>query len=206
MLQPLFLDILGFILPLLAGALAFQAGRTIRSWRKALRVSFAILATAVIVGGTALAFLLPNDVAPLLSRLGGATVALSWTALLLVGVVWRVPGRSFSTGFLVSLALLAGCLIAIESSGRLWWRFGDPRAWQRVPNAEGLLRQSSGLSCSPTAAAMLLHRYGIGSSEGEMAYLANTSLFGTDAYSIARALQMKAQSHDCEITNCGNLL
>ena len=199
MRQPLLLDMLEFFLPLLAGALAFQAGRTIRSWRKAFRIGFAIFTTAVIVGGTALAFLLPDDAAPVFARLGGPTVLLSWIALLLLAIVWRVPGRSFSTGFLASIAVLAGCLIAIESSGRLWWRFGNPQAWRRVPNAEGLLQQSSGLSCSPTAAAMLLHRYGISSSEGEMAYLARTSFFGTDAYSIARALQMKAKPHDCDV-------
>jgi ABC-type bacteriocin/lantibiotic exporter with double-glycine peptidase domain len=40
---------------------------------------------------------------------------------------------------------------------------------------------------------MLLHRYGIRASEGEMAYLAGTSLFGTDAQAIARALQQKVR-------------
>jgi ABC-type bacteriocin/lantibiotic exporter with double-glycine peptidase domain len=40
---------------------------------------------------------------------------------------------------------------------------------------------------------MLLHRYGIAASEGEMAYLANTSLFGTSEYGIAQALTAKMQ-------------
>src|SRR5262249_26849544 len=75
------------------------------------------------------------------------------------------------------------------------WRFCAPQSWQRYADAEGRLQQSSGLTCSPAVAVMLLHRYGIRASEGEMAYLAGTSLFGTDAYSIARALQRKVEPH-----------
>lgn len=39
---------------------------------------------------------------------------------------------------------------------------------------------------------MLLQHYGIVASEGEMAYLANSSLLGTDAWSMVRALSRKA--------------
>jgi ABC-type bacteriocin/lantibiotic exporter with double-glycine peptidase domain len=42
---------------------------------------------------------------------------------------------------------------------------------------------------------MLLHHYGVQTSEGEMAYLANTSYLGTDVRSIARALTLKGRSH-----------
>src|SRR5262249_47964863 len=73
--------------------------------------------------------------------------------------------------------------------GRLWWRFAAPELWERTADAGGSLQQSSGLTCSPAAAVMLLHRHGIPTSEGEMAYLAGTSLFGTDAPSMCRALQ-----------------
>ncbi len=45
------------------------------------------------------------------------------------------------------------------------------------------------------SAAMLLHCYGVRTSEGEMAYLANTSLFGTDARSIRPALNAKLARH-----------
>jgi ABC-type bacteriocin/lantibiotic exporter with double-glycine peptidase domain len=109
-------------------------------------------------------------------------------------VVWSVPNRSLSSGFLGCLVALAGCLLLIEASGRLWWRFCAPGAWQRSADAKGRLQQSSGFTCSP-AAVMLLHRHGIPSSEGEMAYLAGTSLFGTDALATTRALQRKARPH-----------
>ncbi|MBY0231583.1 MAG: hypothetical protein K2W96_20040, partial [Gemmataceae bacterium] len=52
--------------------------------------------------------------------------------------------------------------------------------------------QTSGTTCGPAAAAMLLRRYGIEAGEGEMAYLAGTSLFGSDAHALARALEAKA--------------
>src|SRR5206468_2988486 len=38
-----------------------------------------------------------------------------------------------------------------------------------------------------------LHHHGIEASEGELAYLAGTSLLGTDAWSIARAITFKAR-------------
>jgi hypothetical protein len=40
---------------------------------------------------------------------------------------------------------------------------------------------------------MLLHQYGITAGEGEMAYHANTSLFGTDEHAMARALNAKVR-------------
>src|SRR5262249_29827970 len=48
-----------------------------------------------------------------------------------------------------------------------------------------------GQTCSPAAAAMLLRHYGIDASEGEMAYLARTSLLGTEVQALARALTHK---------------
>jgi hypothetical protein len=194
MRQPLLFDFLDVLLPLAVGAIAFLLGRSLRRWPGALRIGIVALAMALVsAGALALSGFLPAAAGPMLSRLGGATVLLSWTALLLLGVVWSAPGRSFSSGFLAALAGLAGCLILIETSGRLWWRFGDPQSWQRVADADGRLRQSNGLTCSPTAAVMLLHRHGISASEGEMAYLAGTSLFGTDALDIVRALQLKVE-------------
>jgi hypothetical protein len=196
MLRPLPLDLLTFLLPLSAGALAFVLGRSFRRWPRALRIGTVVLALAVVAAGaTSLARILPSDAGLVMSWLGGPTVLLSGVALLLLGVVWGVPNRSLSSGFLAALTALAGCLLLIETSGRLWWRFCAAQAWQRSADAEGCLQQSSGLTCSPAAAVMLLHRHGISSTEGEMAYLAGTSLFGTDAHSMTRALRWKAQPH-----------
>src|SRR5262249_8652817 len=66
-----------------------------------------------------------------------------------------------------------------------------PELWHRTADTKGALRQSSRWTCAPAAAVMLLRRHGIDASEGEIAYLANTSLFGTDARSLARALSFK---------------
>jgi hypothetical protein len=153
----------------------------------------------VAVGGLTLAHVIPPDVGFWVSRIGGATVLLAWVAQFLVGIVWDTTGRSFSASFLVVLTLLAGCLIAVESSGRLWFRYRETELWQRYPDPNGVLQQSSGASCSPTAAAMLLHRHGIKASEGELAYLAGTSLFGTDAPSIANALRLKLEDRGWQV-------
>jgi ABC-type bacteriocin/lantibiotic exporter with double-glycine peptidase domain len=85
-------------------------------------------------------------------------------------------------------------LVAIESSGAALWRFVWTDAWDRSPDTAGCLCQSSGMTCGPVAAAMLLHRQGIRASEGEVAYWAGTSFFGTDAWSLARALARLGQS------------
>src|SRR5947209_4007089 len=194
MLHPLPLDIVGFLLPVALGALAFATGRSLRHRRKPLRVGVLTVTVAVVAAaGLSLAVPLPGGFIDFLSRLGGTTVLLYWAALLLLGVVWAAPGRGLSSGFIAALATLTGCLIVIETGGRLWWRFAAPELWERTADAGGCLRQRSGLTCSPAAAVMLLHRHGIPASEGEMAYLAGTSLFGTDAPSMCRALQAKVE-------------
>jgi len=84
-------------------------------------------------------------------------------------------------------------MLLIQVSGPLWWRFFAPQLWARTADERGCLQQSTGLTCSPAAAVMLLHHYGIAASEGEMAYLAKTSLFGTEGRNMARALSYKVQ-------------
>lgn len=196
MLRPLVFDILALVLPLFLGALAFWGGRSLRRLPGGLRVCFVGFAVVIVAGGAvSLAGLLPDAVGRLVSWVGGGTVLLSWAALLLLGVAWSAPGRRLSGGFLTGLAAVAGCLLLIEGSGPLWWRFAAPELWQNTPDSQGYLRQSSGLTCSPAAAAMLLRRHGIEASEGEMAYLAGTSLFGSDAYAMGRALSRKVRPH-----------
>jgi hypothetical protein len=194
MMRSLVWDLLSFLLPLVAGACAFLLGRSFQRCPKALRV--AIIAASLLgvaVGVLSLGGLLPVQVRSVLSWLGGGTTMLCWSALILLGIVWSVPRRSMSTGFLAVLVAIAACMVFIDASGSLWWRFLAPETWQRYPDEQGQLQQSSGLTCSPTAAVMLLAQYGVRASEGEMAYLAGTSLFGTDAESIARALGRKVE-------------
>src|SRR5205814_1502410 len=87
MLRPLVLDILGLLLPLAAGALTFSLGQSLRRLPIALRVGIVALAIGLVVGGgVSLARLLPDGLESALSEAGGATVLLSWAALLLLGV------------------------------------------------------------------------------------------------------------------------
>jgi hypothetical protein len=194
MLRPLAFDIAMLLIPIAVGAGAFLLGRSIYRGATFLRIGAVAVVVAIVIAGVFAFFsLLPAQVEPVVSRIGGATIILCWSALFLMGVVWKAPRRSFSTSFLSAIAGIAGILIVIESAGALWWRFGDTDAWRRTANAEGALQQSSGATCSPAAAVMLLGKFGISSSEGEMAYLSGTSLFGTDDYAIARALDRKVE-------------
>lgn len=191
-MHSLLADLWTLVWPLAIGVGLFLSGTRLRRLPRAIRFFLVLFAMSVVIlGGLSLARRLPLEVSWRLSDVGGASVLLCWVAMLLLGVVWVVPGRSFSSGFIAAIALLACFIIGIESAGRLWWRLAERQSWDRVVDDEGRLQQSSGATCSPTAAVMLLHLYGIQTSEGEMAYLAGTSLFGTDAPSIARALRQK---------------
>jgi hypothetical protein len=190
MLRPLVSDFLGSLAPLGVGASAFLLGRFLHYFSKPLRLALISIAIcSVTVVGLALCDIIPTWANRVFSFLGGPFFILSWAALFLFGVVWSAPHRRFSTGFLSCLVLVATTLLVLEGSGRLWWRFFASSLWERTVDSQGLLRQSNGLTCSPVAGVLLLHHYGIETSEGEMAYLANTSVFGTDAYGLAEALE-----------------
>jgi hypothetical protein len=192
MLRPLPLDLLAVFVPLGLGAAAFVLGRSLIRLAKPLR-GFIIVSTIslVVIGASSLAGLLPDRIEAVLSHVGGGTVVLSWAALLLLGFVWSIPRRPLRSGFLLALVLAAIGLQLLETGGALWWRFLAPSLWRQFADARGCLMQSSGFTCSPAAGVMLLHQHGIVASEGEMAYLAKTSFFGTDRHALADALAMK---------------
>jgi hypothetical protein len=127
-----------------------------------------------------------------LLAVGGETSPACWSAAFLLGVVWNSPGRSTSSAFLAIVVGLAAVFLLLNGSGRLWWRFLAEREWANGPGKDGSLAQTTGWTCAPTAAAMLLHAHGISATEGEMAYLAGTSWMGTDLYATAEALDRKA--------------
>lgn len=130
---------------------------------------------------------------------GGLTTFACVCAMLLLDVVMTSTGRSTSNQFLWALVALVGMIQILNSGGRLWWRFVSETAWHNAPAADGTLQQTSGWTCSPAVAAMLLHHYGVNTTEGEMAYLANTNYLGTDAPSIAHAMSIKGQSHNLNV-------
>lgn len=196
MLRPLYLDLLDVLLPLAAGLAALGCGRQLHRLKPALfraGVGLAVLVIGLLGVSYFLPF--PEAVNDALWHAGGETTVACLAALLLLGVVWSARGRGTSTGFLRALVAVIALVLVLHSGGRWWWRTLGQAAWQNVPDRAGCLTQSAGWTCSPAAASMLLHQYGIEASEGELAYRANTSFLGTDLRSIAQALTRAGQPH-----------
>lgn len=138
----------------------------------------------------------PEAVNDVLWHVGGEATIASLVAMLLFGIVWAAPGRSTSTGFLFVMVGLVVLILVLNSGGRLWWRTFSQATWDNAPDAAGCLKQTTGRTCSPAVATMLLRHHGVNTTEGEMAYLANTSYLGTDVRSIARAMTKKAAPNE----------
>jgi hypothetical protein len=146
------------------------------------------LAVAGAVGASVLGFL-PWAIYETVLEIGGAAVVVGWLGLVLLSVWWgRAPAGRWESCVIVCLAAGMGGLIVLQSGACLWWRLVRPELWERRADARGGLQQATGWTCYPAAAVMLLHHYGIAAGEGEMAYSANTSLWGTDHHAMARAL------------------
>jgi hypothetical protein len=187
------MDLVRLFLPLCLGvipcAIGYWAGR-----RRAVAyvlVALAAAGTAMVIA--ALFAILPPKAGAIVAACGGPTLVLCWLALLALGVAWQMVGHRWCRPFLY-LAAAAGCVIAMEGGAGLWWRFGVPGLWKQRADARGGRQQATGFTCYPAAAVMLLHHYGITAGEGEMAYYANTTLFGTDEHAMARALTAKLRS------------
>jgi hypothetical protein len=169
-------------------AVGYWSGR----WR-AVGYSLVALAAAGIALVTAALFaLLPPKAGAIVAASGGPTLVISWLTLLALGVAWRMLGRPWGRPCLY-LAAGVGCVIAMEGGAGLWWRLVVPGLWRQGADALGGRRQATGFTCYPAAAVMLLHHYGIPAGEGEMAYHANTTLFGTDEHAMARAVTAKVR-------------
>ena len=68
----------------------------------------------------------------------------------------------------------------------------DPGSMYGVVRGDGVCQQTTPYTCGASAAATLLHHYGITSTEAEMAELCWTnSLSGTDEFCVARGLRLK---------------
>jgi len=189
MLRPLPLDLLSAALPPGAGLLAFFAGKTLHRLPTLLRravLGLVLLLIALLVGAYLTS--LCDWSGPLLYPLGGETVAACTAALLLLGVVWSQPGRSTSSGFLLTVVCLAVLILVLAVSGQLWWRWFDRQVRHNTADARGCVQQTTGFTCSPAATVMLLHQNNLSFTEGELAYQASTSLLGTDLYSMAQVL------------------
>ena len=193
MVRSLALDLFDVLLPFLASVVAFLGGCVLeRLPTYFFRTIIGVAVSTVLFFGVSYFTPIHAMVSDSFWHIGGVTTVACFVAMLLLGVVWTSRGRSTSTGFLRVIVGLVFLIVLLNSGGRLWWRFVNTTAWQNLPDATGCLKQSSGWTCSPAVAAMLLHHYAIETSEGEMAYLAGTNYLGTDAPSIAHAIMAKA--------------
>jgi hypothetical protein len=203
LLRPLSSDVLSFLTPLLIGLGAYLLGRYFKRLSLAVRVSLVGLTVAAIFVVMAMLFqAMPRPVEVAFSYVGGVIIVLCWMILAVIGYSWATPNPSSDFFARFFLALMPVALIAVESGGSLWFRFINTEPWKNRPSAAnwgGRMVQTTKMTCLPVSAAMLLDSYGLVDkdkddfdfSEGELAYLANTSFFGSDGHVMARAMTQK---------------
>jgi hypothetical protein len=125
---------------------------------------------------------------PLTWLFGRESVVACLAGLAVLGAAYRAERRTISNASLHLATGLAFAVLALLTSGWLMLRLLMPQVYGNRPDRDGILQQTTGMTCSPAAAAMLLHRFGISISEGELAERAGTGLLGTDPHSMVRAL------------------
>lgn len=159
------------------------------------RNTAAAMGLALAVGAAAAHYPPLRDVVgPCLSLPGGEGALACLGTLALLGIAEaerkqssRRPVRAAAFA-LVFLALFA------FSSGSVGWHYFGQSLRANYPDASGALQQTTGITCAPAAAAMLLYHSGLRISEGAMAELAHTSFIqGTAPYALARAVDRVAR-------------
>lgn len=203
LLRPLASDVLSFLTPLLIGLGAYLLGRYFKRLSLAVRVGLVGLTVGAIFVVLAMLFqAMPRQVEIGFSYVGGVIIVLCWMILAVIGFSWATPNPSsdfFARFFLLMMPI---ALIGVEAGGSLWFRFVNTEPWKNRPSAfnwGGRMVQTTKMTCLPVSAAMLLYSYGLVDknkddfdfSEGELAYLANTSFFGSDGHVMARAMTQK---------------
>lgn len=200
MLRPLPIDLaitaLPFAVALAVGWLGWHIRRGPRfaAWLAGCLCAFAIIVPIISTRG-----IMPNGVDRLIAAVGGVTTIEAVVSVFLICVVWKAPKRSLSSPFLATMLAIAAFVIGVDNAGTLRWRLraadAKDQMWTNRCDDRGLMRQSTEMTCAPTAAAMLLHRFGVEESEGSMAYRAGTSSFGTDQFELADAIEAAAARH-----------
>ncbi len=164
-------------------------GLTVRRWPRWAKVgaglACAFLAVLPLAG---LAGARGARVSEVASFLGGVTILEGLLAVFLVSVALGAPKRSIRASILVFVLVVAGGVVMAEGASPLLWRYGHETMWANRPDGLGRVRQSTGTTCAAASGAMLLDRYGIEASEGDVAYAAGTSFFGTDQFELAQGL------------------
>jgi hypothetical protein len=159
-----------------------------------LRLVAAILAVAAATGGLLLG--LPahhgGAVAVALGRayglLAGGAVPAGLAVVFLLAMVGTSWQRAAFRVALRVVALAGGLLLMLVLLAPLAWT-QRPATMDNRPGPDGMIRQSTMVTCGPAAGAMLLARAGIDATEGEVALACDCSpMFGTALPSLAGAL------------------
>lgn len=169
------------------GALMIAAGTRVTRLGAWLRNGLPVVAVSVAVLAMAVHYQpLRSHLGPAAERIGGETTVVCYALLLLVGIA-RVKSR----GRILSLGTgLAFTVVTLFAVFPLYWHYFGQRLRANYPDKDGNLQQTTGFTCAPTAAAMLLSQYGFHVSEGVLAERSGTNpVIGTNEFSLARALE-----------------
>jgi hypothetical protein len=179
-----------FLATLLACVAAARLGWA--AWKRSPKVGTLAAVAAGVVGAVAASAHYPpvrTYVGALVSQVGGEGVIACLCLFVLLGVAWASGGRRANRPLLIMAAVLGFAVVSALAAAPLAWRYLGQRQRANYPDANGVVQQSTGMTCAPAAAAMLLHYQGIRCSEGTLAELAGTNpLIGTDEFLLARAL------------------
>jgi len=156
-----------------------------------------LLAAGALLGLVAFERWLQDD--PMLTRLIPLATVPVWgawqpaIAAIGVGFAWRLLPGSALRRLVLILPLL------ILTGVRAWWPIFDKAPPVIARQERGVWMQTTGASCSPAAAATLLSKMGIQSSEKEMSDLCLTSLNGTSTLGLYRGLKIATRGRDVTV-------
>jgi hypothetical protein len=199
---PLWSEWIRLLVTLLAGILSFRLGMA--AWARSQKTGTVTATTSVVLAAVVASVHYPpmRDLAgSLLSRMGGESTLACLFLLLLLGVAWKAGRRYAGRPLLIIAAGLAFTVLLVTVSAPLAWRCFGQRLQANYPDASGMIQQKTGMTCAPASAAMLLHRYKVRVSEGQMAEGAGTNpLIGTDEFALARAMERVAAARNLRAT------
>jgi hypothetical protein len=180
-----------------AGAGCLWLGR--EAARRSARTSAVVAITAALAAVIAAAAHyspLREILGPWLVLPGGEAALACLATLTLLGVTRGDRKQRKRRPILTLATAVVLLLLTALASGSLGWRLFGQKLYANYPDAGGALQQTTGITCGPAAAAMLLHQCGIRVSEGELAERANTTpLQGTTPHALARAVDRVARQH-----------
>lgn len=190
--SPLLSEWLHALLFPIAGVLLFLLGRRIAGLPSRPRKTISISVVAVqLIAIVAYFNLLPMFFRSALDWAGGVMEIAGCASLLIFGVAHE----KLAKGVLAMAVTFLLAVVTVFASIPLYWHYLAQNAIANVPDEDGLLVQSTHVTCAPASGAMLLHAYGIKASEGLVAERAGTDMRGTDQYMLMSALNSIVGEH-----------